>query len=326
MSQKVPRRISRTEVKRSIDDGIKANDTIRVGGLNRLQQLRASKVNQQQREQNRLNAKYDSQHSRVVQGDLNLKANTNFVSALQMESTRAQTTVNKPNANSWGVQGHVYGRDGCALANADVALYSANGERVEAIEAVKTNSKGYYQLSFARTAKSTDTRAEILEQSGTSVLAQADGDAAAAGMVASSNAERVSEGLRINTNAEELSEGLRINTNVSKTVFVRANVADNADLCADSTLINPKGGSCSYRDLVLDTTAFKQTEAKDRRASRYLGNSATQELHDLKNEKKNCQIDGIRFDHVVNFNTQREAVAAGYDFCAQCFGKAKSKR
>ena len=39
-----------------------------------------------------------------------------------------------------------------------------------------------------------------------------------------------------------------------------------------------------------------------------------------------CRIDEIRPDHRVYFNTQREAQAAGYDYCAYCFGKEKSKR
>jgi hypothetical protein len=84
---------------------------------------------------------------------------------------------------------------------------------------------------------------------------------------------------------------------------------------------------CSYRDLILDTNAYKPPASdKDRRSTRYLGNSATRELHDLKNEKPRCHIDIIRFDHCINFNTQKEAVAADYDFCAYCFGKEKSKR
>jgi hypothetical protein len=60
--------------------------------------------------------------------------------------------------------------------------------------------------------------------------------------------------------------------------------------------------------------------------ARFLGNSHTRELHDLENAKKQCRIDEIKPDYRVPFRTEREAVAAGYDFCQFCFGKQKSKR
>ncbi len=58
---------------------------------------------------------------------------------------------------------------------------------------------------------------------------------------------------------------------------------------------------------------------------RYLGNSSKLEIHNLQNIKKNCQIDEITPGHRVPFATQKEATDAGYDFCAYCFGKSKSK-
>ena len=65
-------------------------------------------------------------------------------------------------------------------------------------------------------------------------------------------------------------------------------------------------------------------EGKER--TRYLGNSSKRELHDLKNITKRCQIDEIPFDRRVNFKTEKEALAAKYDYCAHCFGKEKSRR
>jgi hypothetical protein len=66
--------------------------------------------------------------------------------------------------------------------------------------------------------------------------------------------------------------------------------------------------------------------SESKKKTRYLGNTSTHELHDLNNEKKNCRIDQIRFDHWIPFKTQKEATEAGYDFCAFCFGRDKSKR
>jgi hypothetical protein len=77
---------------------------------------------------------------------------------------------------------------------------------------------------------------------------------------------------------------------------------------------------------VLKTFTVIPDDAEKKRKTRYLGNTSTHELHDLKNEKKNCRIDQIRFDHWMNFKTQKEATEAGYDFCAFCFGREKSKR
>jgi hypothetical protein len=60
--------------------------------------------------------------------------------------------------------------------------------------------------------------------------------------------------------------------------------------------------------------------------TRLLGNSHARELHDLENVKKQCQIDEIKPDHRVYFRSEREAVAAGYDYCRYCFGKKKKSK
>ena len=61
---------------------------------------------------------------------------------------------------------------------------------------------------------------------------------------------------------------------------------------------------------------------------RYLGNSDANnmEVHDLQNEKGQCQIDKIRkADHVVTFtpDTLEQAHSEGYDNCAFCIGDSK---
>lgn len=60
--------------------------------------------------------------------------------------------------------------------------------------------------------------------------------------------------------------------------------------------------------------------------TRYLGNSATRELHDMNNITKRCQIDGIKTEHRVAFKIEKDAEASGYDYCAYCFGKRRSRR
>lgn len=51
---------------------------------------------------------------------------------------------------------------------------------------------------------------------------------------------------------------------------------------------------------------------------RYLGNSNTEEVHDLDNEQTNCQIGEIKKEHIVCFSTLSAAKKAGYDNCAWC--------
>ena len=60
--------------------------------------------------------------------------------------------------------------------------------------------------------------------------------------------------------------------------------------------------------------------------TRYLGNSNSQELHDLENQQASCQIDEIRFDHVIYFASLEQAQSMGYDACAYCFGRELSQR
>lgn len=60
--------------------------------------------------------------------------------------------------------------------------------------------------------------------------------------------------------------------------------------------------------------------------ARFLGNVNQRELHDLENLTPQCQVDEIRADRRFLFATIEEAVAAGYDFCAYCFGRERSTR
>jgi hypothetical protein len=55
----------------------------------------------------------------------------------------------------------------------------------------------------------------------------------------------------------------------------------------------------------------------------HLGNSSTKEVHDLWNEKANCQIDEIiRAGNAVVFSpdTLTQAHSEGYDNCYYCLG------
>lgn len=54
---------------------------------------------------------------------------------------------------------------------------------------------------------------------------------------------------------------------------------------------------------------------------RYLGNTNEKEVHDLDNEKTNCQIDEIiRAGHDTPFTSLSAAHNQGYDNCHWCLG------
>ncbi|NRF71737.1 hypothetical protein HLB44_32590 [Aquincola sp. S2] len=59
---------------------------------------------------------------------------------------------------------------------------------------------------------------------------------------------------------------------------------------------------------------------------RYVGNTASREIHDTQNLKKQCNFDAIRPNHKVEFDSTTAAEKAGYDYCAHCFDRKMSKR
>jgi hypothetical protein len=78
------------------------------------------------------------------------------------------------------------------------------------------------------------------------------------------------------------------------------------------------------RSIQLDLTPGRPTVQE--MPTRYLGNSKTEELHDLENETAACQLNEIRIDRRHFFNSIDEAVGLGYDYCAFCFGRDLSQR
>ncbi|MBC7982812.1 MAG: hypothetical protein H7Y02_03060 [Candidatus Obscuribacterales bacterium] len=60
--------------------------------------------------------------------------------------------------------------------------------------------------------------------------------------------------------------------------------------------------------------------------TRYLGNSKSEEFHDLERETPGCQIGEIRIDRRHYFASIDAALALRYDYCARCFGTVLSER
>lgn len=77
------------------------------------------------------------------------------------------------------------------------------------------------------------------------------------------------------------------------------------------------------RSIQLDLTPGRPLAQET--VTRYLGNSKTEEFHDLENETRACQLDEIRVDRRHYFPTVEEAVNLGYDRCSFCFGREFSE-
>ncbi len=59
---------------------------------------------------------------------------------------------------------------------------------------------------------------------------------------------------------------------------------------------------------------------------RFVGNPTSRELHDRWNLTSRCQVDEIAVDRRYYYATIAESAPSGYDFCAFCFGRDRSKR
>lgn len=76
-------------------------------------------------------------------------------------------------------------------------------------------------------------------------------------------------------------------------------------------------GTPLLRWIVIDLTPRDATPG--RHLTRYLGNACERELHDLDNEKTQCQIDEIALDRRFYFDTVEQAKVMDYDLCGHCF-------
>jgi hypothetical protein len=59
------------------------------------------------------------------------------------------------------------------------------------------------------------------------------------------------------------------------------------------------------------------------KVKRYLGNTNSLEVHDTQNEKTSCQLDEIKADHRLWYDTLAAARAdRAYDNCYWCLGNS----
>lgn len=286
------KKIPFTDVAKGLNQTVESADPLRAAGLERLLRVRTVKEAGLKREHERLTAKLGADHPRVAELAARLDANRDLVRDIKMGVARAQTPAVQPGKDEWIVHGYVRRKDRAGAPNLTVAPYGCeDGEWRRELGYACTDKNGYFKLCHG-------------------------GKKASAG--------------------EFAHERDAARTERRDAVCLHVIDAQGAQLAVDKQPLAPEPGRVDYREIILgdDEAACRSPDeasrTRDRTAeekpTRYLGNSAKRELHDLSKITKRCQLDEIRPDHRVYFKTQKEATEAGYDYCAYCFGKEKSKR
>lgn len=278
--------IPQSQVQHELDQTIKSADPVRAESLNKLQRIRTTRVKNQERERLRLTEKLGSEHPRVLVLQTKIETNKELIHNLKLETARAKTEAPVVESDSWVVHGRVLNTQREPVPGMKAALYDKNGCPIQTCGREMTDKTGYFKLTIKDITDDTTAGA-------------------------AKNGPR---------------EGF---------LYVLDN--NNVIVHEDKRPLPIKAGQAQYLEIVLDdgdVVGRPQPGPEDvpdvdrppQPKTRYLGNSNKRELHDLKNQKLACQIDEIKADHRVNFKAQKEALALGYDFCAYCFGKDKSKR
>lgn len=303
-------RVPHAEVAKGINQGLEQADPLRLEGLTRLQRVREIKAASLTREQARLSQKLGANHPRVTALAQNLDVNRALLRDVDLGITRAQTAGVKPDPDSWILHGHVRNKDRAGLPGLTVALYDARNQWVEELGYACTDANGYFRLSAGRGNAAPKETAEA----GTDVKAVRDAK-----------------------EAPEASKGAVADMQTARGVHIHVLDGNRKTLYRGEEALEPALGEVVYREIILDDCGdcappdgkpgpAPQPETDAGKGGRYLGNRSTRELHDLNNKKTNCRIGSIKAAQREYFDDPAKAIRAGYDFCAYCFGKDKSKR
>lgn len=323
-------------------------DAFRADGFGGLGTVKRAKLVQSRRERARLEAKHGADHPLVLEADRRMANEHQALVATRIEQDRVRTPAVERQAGAWLLHGYVRSREGAAVAKATVALYpDADGQQTALVE-TKSDSKGYFKLAFGQEPVKTEPAEPSRPTTGGETPAEparpgrptaseevAARPGAELGLIrrdllinANVEAAEGQGGVNVETKPQRLKNGIRINAAirekfVKEPVYVGA-TPSGGQLTMVATPLYPAPSMIAYRDIVVTKTGQGGDACQLR--TRFLGNSATRELHCLDKEKAGCQLEEIRPDHRVYFVNEAEAERLGYDRCAYCYGKAKSRR
>lgn len=314
-----PKKVPIKEAARTVQTTIEATDGLRAVQLAGLQTVRQAKTTSLTREQARLSQALGSEHPQVAVLSQKIAANQLLATQLKRVTERAQASVPQADADTWIVHGHVRTRELKPVPQVTVALYTRDGHWLRPFGHDCTDENGHFKLCVKPRDAQVKEADQFAQVSRETMDVKAAPDADYAGMAKT---------VGMDTRAGD------------RQVFLRVTDGQQKLLAVDTVPLTPRLGQVDYREIILDGKACTPPPDQSAadcppaaapkrekvRKTRFLGNSRNRELHDLKNAKKTCQIDEIAADHRVSFNSVEEALKAGYDYCAYCFGKDKSTR
>lgn len=291
-------------------------DALRADGLMGLAAVKRAKVVQTRRERARQAVRHGEDSEQVAKIDRQLAAEHRFLVNTRAESDRVGTPQLERDRAAWQVHGYVRNQDGLPRAKYGVSLVADTAGRKTLAETT-TDKCGYFHMRLELKGKARDT---IVGSRGNDT---AEGVVLTETMAAaeSEEAEKVERARRTAANdrtAREFAQALK------NPAYLAVTVPGQTDLMVDERALHPVGGAIAYRDLTVGNP--KDDGKVCVLKTRLLGNSGPRELHDLDNEKPNCQIAEIRPDQRFYFQSVEQAEKLGYDFCAYCFGKSRSRR
>lgn len=291
------RRITFGEIGTTLAQNLTSVDGERAAQLTGLARVRQAKATQLAREETRLTEKYGATDARVQAIAAQRATNAVIVTNVEREALRAQTPVPAPDDKAWIVHGHVFGPDRQPQAGRVLTVHDANGKSLLATQA-RTDTNGHFVLCVTPEKQGGDTLAK--------------------------------------------------KTDSEHGYFHVSDIAGNV-LHRDTQALTPVLGQVDYLEITLsdDPCAKRPGRGRgddgggkgdppptpptpptppDTAVQPYVGNPATRELHDMKKITKRCKFEAIKPEERVYFANTEDAEKAGYDYCAFCFGKEKSKR
>lgn len=276
-------------------------DALRADGLAGLAAVKRAKLIQTRRERTRVALRHGEASEEVVRLDRKLAVEHRFLVNTRAEVDRVATPSLERDDKVWQVHGYVRNQDGLVRAGYGVALLADTNGRKTLAETT-TDKRGYFHIGFALKGKETPV-AGTPDRTDDTKAADATTD------------EKRAENDRV---ARVLARALKT------PAFLGVTASGQAEMVIDERPFHPVAGAIAYGDLTVANA--KDDGSVCQLKTRLLGNSGSRELHNLENEKSGCQIAEIRPDHRFYFQSTDQAEKLGYDFCAYCFGRARSKR
>lgn len=289
-------------------------DAVRADGLMGLSAVKRAKLVQTRRERARLAVRYGEDSAVVARLDRQMAVEHRFLVNTRAEVDRVATAPLERDEALWQVHGFLRSQDGLGRTGYGVTLF-ADVDGRKSLAETSTDKRGYFHIGLEAVGPSGDASGvESAPGSGRQPAGKRVDDNATADPDKTEEDAAVKTGRAIRALAQAL----------KAPAFIGVKIPGQGALWIDERPLHPVAGAIDYRDLTVANP--KDDGAGCGLRTRLLGNASSRELHDLDNEKSGCRIAAILPDRRFYFRTIDQAEKLGYDFCAHCFGRSRSKR